>query len=124
MTESDLFVQQLRAKIASFKSAELENTIQEDQNTERLNGYLKLTSLAYEMLKRFIDTNGSSQLDPLLAPIASVLRKEKGLSPEEKMLAKEYLFRDFIEYPFTYNSQLINSFDKSDILTTNIVPNK
>jgi hypothetical protein len=124
MADGTEFIDKVRQEITAFKISELQSSIEEDQDTEKLNGYLKITSLAYEMLKRYVDTNGASQLDPLLRRIGIVLRNGKGLTQEEKMLVKEYLFRDLIEYPFTYNSVLINSFDKSEVFNTNIIPNK
>lgn len=122
--DPDTFIQNVRASIAKWKQSQLLNTVQDDQDTTKLNGYLKVTAFAYEMLKGFLDSQGKQQMDPNLTGIAQAIGPISGLTSEELMLLEDYLYRDLVEYPFTYNLRLINSFDKRNALNTNIVPNK
>jgi hypothetical protein len=122
--DPDMFIQNVRASIAKWKQAQLLNTVQEDQDTTKLNGYLKITALAYEMIKGFLDSQGTQQTDPNLRDILQAIGPLSGLTSEESMLLDDYLYRDLVEYPFTYNLRLINSFDKRNAFNTNIVPNK
>lgn len=118
------FVQNLRGAISLWKQQQLSDTIKEDQDNGKLNDYLKITALAHEMLKQYIESEGQAEMDPTLNPIVQSFGNLSGLTSEQRMLLDEYIFRDLVEYPFTFNVGLINSFEKRNILNTNIVPNK
>lgn len=121
--DPDTYIRNVRTAVAKWKQNQLVNVVQEDQDTTKLNSYLKLTALAHQMLKDYLDSN-KSQVDPLLNEIISIIGPVSGLTSEEMMLLDDYLFRDLVEYPFTYNTQLINSFEKRNAFNTKIVPNK
>jgi hypothetical protein len=121
--DPDTYIRNVRTAVAKWKQHQLGNVVQEDQDTTKLNSYLKLTALAHQMLKDYLDSN-KSQVDPLLNEIISIIGPVSGLTSEEMMLLDDYLFRDLVEYPFTYNTQLINSFEKRNAFNTKIVPNK
>jgi hypothetical protein len=122
--DSDTFIRAVRAAIAEWKEEQLDETVKEDQDTRKLNDYLKLTAFAYEMVKEYLASNGTSQVDPLLTTILATIGDVSRVNRDEQRLLHEYLFRDLIEYPFTYNARLINSFEAKDVLHTNIIPNK
>ena len=122
--DPDTFIQNVRTSIANWKQEQLGNYVEEDQDTTKLNGYLKITAFAYDMLKDFLDSQGKNTIDPNLTGIVQSIGPISGLSSEELMLLEDYLYRDLVEYPFTYNLRLINSFEKRNALNTNIVPNK
>jgi len=124
MSSTNNFVQSLRTAISTWKQQQLLDTIQEDQDNGKLNDYLKITALSHEMLKKYIDADGKLQIDPMLNTIVQSFGNLSGLSSEQRMLLEEYIFRDLVEYPFTFNVGLINSFEKRNVLNTNIVPNK
>ncbi len=124
MSSTNDFVRNLRGAISIWKQQQLMDSIKEDQDNGKLNDYLKITALAHEMLKKYIDSQGQSQIDPMLNTIIESFGNLSGLTSEERMLVDEYIFRDLVEYPFTFNVGLINSFEKRNILNTNIVPNK
>lgn len=124
MSSTNDFVRNLRGAISIWKQQQLMDSIKEDQDNGKLNDYLKITALAHEMLKKYIDSQGQSQIDPMLNTIIQSFGNLSGLTSEERMLVDEYIFRDLVEYPFTFNVGLINSFEKRNILNTNIVPNK
>lgn len=124
MSSTNDFVRNLRGAISIWKQQQLMDSIKEDQDNGKLNDYLKITALAHEMLKKYIDSQGQSQIDPMLNTIIESFGNLSGLTSEQRMLVDEYIFRDLVEYPFTFNVGLINSFEKRNILNTNIVPNK
>lgn len=126
MTHRDIdeFVRNLRQAIGAWKQEQLIHITKETQDTQKLNEYLKLTGLAYQMLKKHIDTQGKSSTDPILSSIVESIGSLDDLTMEQQILVEDALTRDLLEYPFTYNTNLINSFQKSNILNTNIIPNK
>jgi hypothetical protein len=122
--DSDEFLRTLRSAIGKWKQEQLLDVIQDAQDTRKLNDYLKLTGLAYQMLKKYIETQGKSPVDPLLETILESIGSLDTLTIEEQILVEDALTHDLLEYPFTYNTKLINSFQTSNILNTNIIPNK
>lgn len=122
--DSDEFIENIRGSLALWKQEQLKEAIHEDQDTTKLNQYVKMTALAYDMLKGYVSSNGKNRVDPALATILQAIGSLDTLSRDERMLLQEYLFRDLIEYPFTYNTRLINSFQKRNAVNTNFVPNQ
>lgn len=122
--DSDAFLRNIRASLAKWKQEQLVNTTQDAQDTRKLNDYLKMTGLAYTMIKKYLDTHGKMPTDPILKEIIDSIGSLENLSIEKQILLEDALFRDLIEYPFTYNMSLINSFEQRNVLNTNIIPNK
>jgi hypothetical protein len=121
--DPDDYIRNVRATVATWKQTQLLDSLHDDQDTTKLNGYLKLTALAHQMLKDYVTSN-RSQSDPLLRDIVNAIGPISGLTSEELMLLEDSLFRDLVEYPFTYNTNLINSFEKRNTFNRKIVPNK
>ncbi len=121
---SDVFLQDIRSSLKLWKQTQLVELTKEAQETMKLNDYIQMASMAYYMLKDYLDSDGKSTVDPILKPILDVIGPPSELTDEERLILDSYLFRDLVEYPFTYNTSLINSFDEIDVLNTNIVPNK
>ncbi len=121
---SDVFLQDIRSSLKLWKQTQLVELTKEAQETMKLNDYIQMASMAYYMLKDYLDSDGKSSVDPILKPILDVIGPPSELTDEERLILDSYLFRDLVEYPFTYNTSLINSFDEIDVLNTNIVPNK
>ena len=121
---SDVFLQDIRSSLKLWKQTQLVELTKEAQETIKLNDYIQMASMAYYMLKDYLDSDGKSTVDPILKPILDVIGPPSELTDEERLILDSYLFRDLVEYPFTYNTSLINSFDEIDVLNTNIVPNK
>jgi hypothetical protein len=121
--DPDDYIRNVRATVATWKQTQLLDSLQDDQDTTKLNGYLKLTALAHQMLKDYVTSN-KSQSDPLLRDIVNAIGPISGLTSEELMLLEDSLFRDLVEYPFKYNTNLINSFEKRNTFNRKIVPNK
>jgi hypothetical protein len=122
--DSDEFLENIRGSLALWKQEQLKEAIHEDQDTTKLNQYVKMTALAYDMLKEYVSSNGKNTVDPALGLILEAIGTVDTLTRDERMLLQEYLFRDLIEYPFTYNTRLINSFQRRNAVNTNFVPNQ
>ena len=122
--DSEQFLRDVRAAIAQWKETQLQTSVKEDQDTTKLNLFLKQTAVAYHALKNYLDSETHVVSDPSLTTILNVIGNKDRLKYDDEMLLREYLFRDLIEYPFTYNTSLINSFQKTNALNTNIIPNK
>jgi hypothetical protein len=124
LRNSSEFLRSLRASIAKWKQEQLHDITQDYQDTTKLNQYIQLTGIAYTMLKEYLDTQGKHKVDSLLNSIIDAIGPLNELTMEEQMLVEDALTHDLLEYPFTYNTLLINSFDKQNVLNTNIIPNK
>ena len=121
---SDQFLRTVRAALAQWKHTQLQTSVKDEQDTTKLNVYLKQTANAYYQMKDYLNTDANTVSDPSLQDLLQIIGDKRLLSQEEEMLLQEYLFRDLIEYPFTYNTSLINSFKTTNALNTKIVPNK
>ena len=122
--DSDQFLRNIRGLLGHWKQQQLMEAIHDDQDTTKLNQYIKMTAFAYNMLNQYIKSNGQSKLDVSLGDILQAIGNVELLNREERMLLQEYFFNDLIEYPFTYNTSLINSFQKRNAVNTNFVPNQ
>ena len=122
--DSDQFLRNIRGLLGQWKQQELMEAIHDDQDTTKLNQYIKMTAFAYNMLNQYIKSNGQSKFDVSLGDILQAIGNVELLNREERMLLQEYFFNDLIEYPFTYNTSLINSFQKRNAVKTNFVPNQ
>ena len=122
--DSDQFLRNIRGLLGQWKQQELMEAIHDDQDTTKLNQYIKMTAFAYNMLNQYIKSNGQSKFDVSLGDILQAIGNVELLNREERMLLQEYFFNDLIEYPFTYNTSLINSFQKRNAVNTNFVPNQ
>lgn len=123
--DPDEYIRAVRAVLAKWKETQLANSVGDDQDTTKLNTYLKLTALAHQKLQEYLtSTTTRPQTDPLLRELVNAIGPVSGLTSEESMLVEDALFRDLVEYPFTYNTRLINSFEQRNAVTTKIVPNK
>lgn len=120
----DGFLSGIRATLKEWKQSQLLEVLQDAQETTKLNDYIQMTGLSYYMIKEYLDSNGTSKLDPVLNPLVKAIGDLSTVTDEERMGIDTYLFRDLVEYPFTYDTNLINSFETKNVLNTNIVPNK
>ena len=65
----DEFLNGIRATLKEWKQSQLLELLQDAQETTRLNDYIQMTGLSYYMIKDYLDSNGSSKLDPVLNPL-------------------------------------------------------
>lgn len=111
-----------RRVISQWKQKQLETLIGDDQDTLKLNAYLKKASEAYTDMKAYIEENKKkTTIDKVLL---EALGDPTSFSTDTRINILHTLFRDLVEFPFTYDTTLINSFDGEEVLDTEIVGNK
>jgi hypothetical protein len=115
-------VDTFRKALSSWKKNELDTTIGEEQDTLLLNAYTKKTADLYYSLKSYIENNTSLSVTD--ETLNEALGDPTTLTMDERIQILQSLFRDLIEFRFTYDTTLINSFTSEEALDTNIIPNK
>ena len=115
-------VDTFRKAISSWKKNQLDTTIGENQDTLLLNAYTKKTADLYYALKSYIENNTSLSVTD--EALSEALGDPTTLTMDERIQILQTLFRDLIEFRFTYDTTLINSFTPEEVLDTNIIPNK
>lgn len=111
-----------RETLTTWKKKQLEDILKENQNTLALNSYLQKTAEIYDSLKNYIE--GRTKEIPVEKALVEDLGNPLSFDLDTRIRLLHTLFRDLIEFPFTYDTKLINSFTKEDILNTNILPNQ
>lgn len=110
-----------RKAISQWKQQQLDTIIGDKQNTTALNVYLKKTKEMYSNITNFIETNVSS--DRIDITLRNALGNPNEYNTNTRINILHTLFRDLIEFPFTYDKVLINSFQNDEAVQTNIIPN-
>lgn len=110
-----------RRILSEWKQSQLDALIGEDQDTLKLNAYLKKASDTYASMKEYIEDNKKGSIDKQLI---EALGDPREFSTDTRINILHTLFRDLVEFPFTYDTTLINSFDGEEVLHTEIVGNK
>jgi hypothetical protein len=121
---AEQYFRNVRTAVAKWKHSQLQASVKEDQDTSKLNDFLRQTAIVYHVLKDYLDSKDAPLSDESLSGILNAIGDKRELSYEDRMILQDYLLHDLMEYPFTYNTSLINSFQPTNILNTNIVPNK
>lgn len=112
-------VDTFRKAISSWKKNQLDTTIGEEQDTLLLNAYTKKTADLYYSLKNYIENN--TALSVTDNTLNEALGDPTTLTMDERIQILQSLFRDLIEFRFTYDTTLINSFRSEEALDTNII---
>jgi hypothetical protein len=112
-------VDTFRKAISSWKKNQLDTTIGEEQDTLLLNAYTKKTADLYYSLKNYIENN--TALSVTDDTLNEALGDPTTLTMDERIQILQSLFRDLIEFRFTYDTKLINSFRSEEALDTNII---
>jgi hypothetical protein len=105
-----------RAKLLEWKEKHIDTITRESQDQTILNTYLKESATLY---KRIRDTlEGRSQDNDLNLDLDTTSGMERA-----DLLSAAY--SDLVEFPFTYDKKLINSFPKKNSLEgAEIIPNQ
>lgn len=119
--QNDQTADAFRMALSQWKQKQLDTILGDKQNTTALNAYLKKTKDLYERMKNFIEKNTSSgNID---SELLTTIGNPANFSTNTRINILHTLFRDLIEFPFTYDKTLINSFTDEEALETNIIPN-
>ena len=113
---------QFRRVLSAWKQKELNGILGNNQDTLALNLYSKKTVQVYYALKDYIDEGSALTINE--PELTDVLGDPETLTMDERFQILQSLFRDLIEFRFTYDTELINSFNPEEKLNTNIVPNE
>lgn len=109
-------VQAIREIVLKWKKQLLNQKTGEDQNTQILNGFRnELTGFFYLLRDVLEGEEPSKELESheLWAKLKPYFPLEDGV---ERIDLTQGLFRDLVEFPFTFNKKLINGFSKQNSL--------
>jgi hypothetical protein len=118
---------EFRTVLLHWKKSFLSELTKEAQDTTVLNTFLKECAILFYELRNVIE--GQKARRALVShPIWKRIQKLHIFPVQEPLLRMELsqiIFRDLIEFPFTFNSRLANSFmNQNSLEHTQIVPNK
>lgn len=109
-----------RRTITTWKRESLNSFTENQQDATKLNSYLaKLTSLYFEFLRVLEGNRSSAALQQNSLWIALTTGETKFFpvaSPLDRTVYKQILFRDLVEFPFTFNTDLMDRFPDKDSL--------
>jgi hypothetical protein len=120
-TTNDL-ADQFRVAVSKWKEEQLDTILGDTQNTVALNTYLKKTKETYEAMKNYIE--GIGLADHIDESLRTALGNPSDFSTDTRINILHTISRDLIEFPFTYDTALINSFQPDETLETEIIANK
>lgn len=119
------------SKIASFREAislwkqqQLEAIINEKKdphNLEKLNRYVEKTGELANALKKAIETGNTKNIKD--ETLLKVIGDFSALSPNDLVELSHAIDRDLLEVRFTYDTKLINEFNKDEKLVQKLFDN-
>lgn len=111
-----------RAAISEWKQKQLDSILGDNQDTQALNAYLKKTKETYQSIKNYIESKSDeTRIDKELL---ISMGDPKTYSPDTRINILHTLTRDLLEFPFTFDRALTNSFTDDEAVQTKIIPNK
>jgi hypothetical protein len=117
-THTDTF----REALSRWKQNQVDSILGENQDTIILNTYLKKARTLYSMFHDYIELGKPLVEDNNIQELVSSLPSEMDMDTRITIL--HYLFRDLVEFPFTYDTVYTNSLKTEEALNTNILSNK
>ena len=118
---------QLRETLLLWKKSYLTNLTKEAQDTTVLNTFLKTCAILFYELRDVIEGQKPSKT-LLQYPVWKQIQKLHIFpvqAPLMRIELTQVIFRDLLEFPFTFNSKLANSFlNQNSLEGTKIVPNE
>jgi hypothetical protein len=117
-THTDKF----REALSRWKQNQVDSILGENQDTIILNTYLKKARTLYSMLHDYIELGKPLVEDNSIQELVSSLPSEMDMDTRITIL--HFLFRDLVEFPFTYDTIYTNSLNTEEALNTNILSNK
>lgn len=113
-------LEQFRQTLASWKKDQLNRTTKDEQDVEKLNKFINDCSALYVELRDVIDGKKPSRTlenHPLWKQIGGQQNTYFPIkSPLDRAEMSHIVFRDLVEFPFTFNTSLINAFPRKDSL--------
>lgn len=96
---------ELRNAISTWKQNTLDTDTETTQKNKVLTDYVKKASALYRVLKDSLENQEVGEQNEMI----DIINKNRG-SSDFCIEADSILFRDLIEFPFTYDAHVINSF--------------
>jgi hypothetical protein len=113
-------LEQFRQTLASWKKTQLNNTTKDEQDVTKLNKFIDDCSALYLELRDVIDGKKPSRTlenHSLWKQMGGQQNQYFPIkSPLDRAEMSHIVFRDLVEFPFTFNTSLINSFPRKDSL--------
>ncbi len=113
-------LESFRQTLADWKKQELNSLTTDEQDVQKLNKFIDNCSQLYLELRDVIDGKKPSQSlenHPLWKQIGGKQNAYFPIqSPLDRAEMSHLVFRDLVEFPFTFNTRLINSFPRKDSL--------
>lgn len=114
--------EKFRAALSRWKQNQVDTILGENQDTIILNTYLKKARSLYTMLSDHIEQGKPIIEEESIQEVLSALPSE--MDTDTRITILHSLFRDLVEFPFTYDTVYTNSLQKEEVLNTNILSNK
>lgn len=122
--ETNTKVEDFRRKLSEWKQTQVDSILGENQDTMILNAYLKKSGSIYNDFQDHIELgkplSGKSGAEEILAFLPDL----SSLDVDTRIQLLHILFRDLVEFPFTYDTKYTNSLQKEEAFDTNILSNK
>ena len=122
--ETNVKIDEFRMALSKWKQNHVDSILGENQDTVVLNAYLKKTGGLYNQLQQHIEMGKPLQLNSEVEEILEFLPETSTLDENTRTQLLHILFRDLIEFPFTYDTHHTNSMKKEEAFDTNILSNK
>lgn len=122
-------VEEFRQRLAKWKKSHLNTLTKDTQNDQVLNVFLKDCGDLYMLLRDVLEGRGASEKLRNHAIWKQVGGTQNGFfpvrSPMDRTEMSQVVFRDLVEFPFTFNTKLVNSFPRRNSMEdAEIIPNE
>lgn len=124
----DARVEDFRQRLATWKKQHLDTVTKDNQHTTALNSFTTDCSELYFLLRDVLEGHPPSATLRNHSLWKQIGGQQNGIfpvqSPMDRTELNQVIFRDLVEFPYTFNTKLINSFPRRDSLEdAEIIPN-
>lgn len=126
--ERDTRIEDFRQRLATWKKLHLDGITKNSQDTTALNTFTNDCSDLYFLLRDILEGRRPSETLKNHSLWKQIGGQKNGVFPVQSAIDRTELnhliFRDLVEFPYTFNTKLINSFPRRDSLEdAEIIPN-
>lgn len=128
-TTRDSRIEEFRQRLAAWKKQHLDTITKNNQHTTALNTFTNNCSDLYFLLRDVLEGRPPSETLRNHSLWKQIGGQQNGFFPVRSAMDRTELnhviFRDLVEFPYTFNTKLINSFPRRDSLEdAEIIPNE
>lgn len=122
-------VEEFRQRLANWKKNHLDTITKDNQHTTALNTFTTDCSDLYFLLRDVLEGHSPSETLRNHTLWKQLGGQKNGFfpvqSPMDRTELNQVIFRDLVEFPYTFNTKLINSFSRRNSLEdAEIIPNE